>query len=543
MIGHYTILERIEEDGFLVVYRAHDPGRNRFVAVKVCVTGDPVLRELFLDRAKSASRLHHPSIATVFELGSTEDRPYLVQEHPPGETLESRLEQRRPLETARRLEILLEIAQALEHAHSEEVLHRDLRPGAIRLLENGRVQVTDFGVARLVSTAGTLARRGTLPEGAGYPAPEQLAGWGSDERSDVFSFGALAYHLLTGQRPFAGTTLPQLVESTLLTEPKPASSLWPECVPELEHLLARCLRKEPRERYVSFVDLLADLTPLAIPPRDLEASLDDTQPIPTLRPGRGAPATGKRRRRSTEEDLKTAYVMEPPPTAAPTPAPAPVPATPGRPPSSPARRSPRRVSVLSRLAAAGTAVGGTLGAGRAMLGRWARAAGSRWRTPKPRRAPRAHAGGARRGGRARRRSVAAPVALALLLGAAGVGWLGWTLAHHSGSPSTPGPPPSEPVATAATPDVDGFLVVDASPWAEVVGLTDGDGHRVPLPKNRFTPLRLHLPAGSYRVELQRPGSEPRTCRAEVTAAGTARCRAELEQLQALDYFKESGWWR
>ncbi|MEM1179913.1 MAG: serine/threonine-protein kinase, partial [Acidobacteriota bacterium] len=259
--GKYKIVGKIGSGGFGKVYLGHDPLLGRDVAVKTCTSDDERLHRRFLHEAKIAAGLQHPNIVTVYDFGYEHDTPYMVQEYLSGEDLSQKI-QRRDLPFQQRVHYLLAIARGLAHAHDHHVLHRDIKPGNIRVLDDGQVRILDFGIARLLDQTTAFTTDGVAMGTVGYLAPEMLNSDDVDARSDIFSFGVLAYELLSDERPFTGDTFVRVSYRLLHEEPTPLESHVPSCPPALAALVRRCLRKQPGERYASFHDIIAGLTGL-----------------------------------------------------------------------------------------------------------------------------------------------------------------------------------------------------------------------------------------------------------------------------------------
>jgi eukaryotic-like serine/threonine-protein kinase len=266
VLGHYRILEEIGAGGVGVVYRAHDLQLDRDVAIKVLAPGalDPGARSRFHKEALALARLNHPNVATVHEFGTQDDIDFLVTEYIRGTTLDSRLKAG-PLSQAETVELGVQLARGLEAAHGHGVVHRDLKPGNIRLTEEGQLKILDFGLAKLSVRADSEILTatvdfehgvsGTLP----YMAPEQVKGQEVDARSDIWAAGAVLYEMMTGKRPFPATNLPQLIDEIVHQPPKPPSSVVPEIKPSLEFVVLKALDKDPAWRYQSARDLRTDL--------------------------------------------------------------------------------------------------------------------------------------------------------------------------------------------------------------------------------------------------------------------------------------------
>ena len=255
-IGKYKIVEKVGEGGFGMVHRGVDQDLKRDVAIKTCTSSDERLRLRFQREAEISARLQHPNITTVHDLGLEGGIPYLVQEFLTGEDLSDKIERNEPLDTSTRIDYLLQIARGLAHAHKHGVLHRDVKPGNMRVLHNGRLKILDFGIARLVDERNPITTEGVAVGTIGYLSPEQFEGTGVDRRSDIFSFGVVAYELLTQTRPFPGATFSEISYKLMYETPQSMGELWPDCPVALEHLVTRCLEKEKEKRYQSFRELL-----------------------------------------------------------------------------------------------------------------------------------------------------------------------------------------------------------------------------------------------------------------------------------------------
>ena len=258
-IGKYDIVRQIGEGGFGVVYEGVDPFLKRRVAIKTCTSDAKELRERFFREAEIAGKLQHRHIVTVHDFGVHEEIPYLVQEFLSGQDLDRMIADRNFLPSARKVEILLDVAKGLEHAHNKGVIHRDIKPGNIRVLDDASAKILDFGIAKLANVASHLTRTGMTVGTAAYLPPEQIRGASVDHRADIFSFGVTAFELLSGQRPYAGATISKLFFQ-ILNEPAPSIvDVWPDCPAELAVLIERCLSKEPEERYTSFARIIREL--------------------------------------------------------------------------------------------------------------------------------------------------------------------------------------------------------------------------------------------------------------------------------------------
>ena len=247
-VGRYEVLDVLGSGGFGVVFRGHDTVLKRPVAIKTCNTRDQGLRQRFEHEAEISAALQHPNITTVYDYGTEDGKPYLVQELLSGQDLSDRIRKSKDLPVDERLTILLSVAEGLAHAHRQGVVHRDIKPGNIRITDSGEVKILDFGIARLLHHRSGLTTDGTALGTVGYLAPEQLQGKEVDARADVFSFGSLAFEWLTGSLAFPGETFPSVAYKLLYEEPDLAS-LGTSGMPDgVASLIARCLEKDPSRR-------------------------------------------------------------------------------------------------------------------------------------------------------------------------------------------------------------------------------------------------------------------------------------------------------
>jgi serine/threonine-protein kinase len=276
-LGPYEILAPLGAGGMGEVYRARDTRLDRTVAIKVLpqhLADTPDSRQRFEREARAVSALNHPHICTLHDVGSQSGTDYLVMEYLEGETLAARLE-KGPLPLAQVLKIGTEVANALDKAHRQGIIHRDLKPGNIMLTKSG-AKLLDFGLAKaampLVGGAALTAeaarnspitQQGAIIGTFQYMSPEQLEGKEADTRSDIFSFGAVLYEMLTGRRAFPGKSQISVVSAILERDPEPISTLQPMTPPALERAVKRCLAKDPDDRWQSVRDLEWELRGIA----------------------------------------------------------------------------------------------------------------------------------------------------------------------------------------------------------------------------------------------------------------------------------------
>jgi serine/threonine-protein kinase len=251
--GKFEIRDLLGEGGFGRVFRAYDPDLKREVAIKTCRLADLTIRRRFLREAEIAAGLRHPNIVVVHELGEEGGEPFMVQEYLPGEDIESLIARQVPVPVQRKVRWLRAIADALAFAHEHGVIHRDVKPQNVRVLPDDSIRVLDFGIAkRSIDRASTaLTQTGFSIGTLGYIAPEQLMGAAYDHRADIFSFGALAYRLMTYAEPFDGDTAATVFYKIANVHPVWPAHIAGECAPELLACIDQCLAKRPEDRYQS----------------------------------------------------------------------------------------------------------------------------------------------------------------------------------------------------------------------------------------------------------------------------------------------------
>jgi len=254
-IGKYDVVAKIGGGGFGTVYEGFDPLIQRKVAIKTCEVGTPELRARTFQEAQLAGRLQHPNITTVYEFGIEDDVPYIVQEFLTGADLDKVIATGVPLPIGDKLKILLGIALGLDYAHRAGVIHRDIKPSNIRVLEGNAIKIMDFGIAKAQNEASEITKTGMAVGSAGYMSPEQICGDPVDHRADIFSFGALAYELLSGRKAFRSDNLFKLLEAIVKDEPEPLASAAPEVPAALAEIVHRTLHKDPAKRFQNAEEL------------------------------------------------------------------------------------------------------------------------------------------------------------------------------------------------------------------------------------------------------------------------------------------------
>ena len=253
-LGKYEILSVVGRGGMGVVYKARDPVIDRLVAIKTINehadgVDDDFVRRLLVE-ARSAGRLHHPNIVTVFDYGEVDDICYIVLEYAEGIDLGRVIAAREPMALPARVDILLQVCSGLGYAHECGVTHRDMKPSNVCLLSDGVAKILDFGLARYDDTH--LTKTGHLSGTVPYMSPERLNGQ-AGKSDDLFALGAVAYEVLTYQRAFPGTAAPEVMFKILTMTP-PAPSTVAEVPPEIDAVILKCLEREPENRYESPYD-------------------------------------------------------------------------------------------------------------------------------------------------------------------------------------------------------------------------------------------------------------------------------------------------
>jgi serine/threonine protein kinase/Tol biopolymer transport system component len=273
-LGPYEILAPLGAGGMGEVYRARDTRLGREVAIKILGSRHEVTqerRERFLQEARAASALNHPNIVVLHDVGSENGNDFLVMELVRGKTLDQ-LRGNRGLAVREAVKYAIPIADALACAHTAGILHRDLKPSNIMVTDDGVPKILDFGLAKLTELdaiaedeathtvhAVPISEEGKIAGTAGYMSPEQAEGKKLDARSDIFSFGAVLYEMVTGRRAFQGDSTASTLASVLRQEPAPPSQLAPEVPRELERIIQRCLRKDPNRRFHTMQDVKVEL--------------------------------------------------------------------------------------------------------------------------------------------------------------------------------------------------------------------------------------------------------------------------------------------
>ena len=257
-IGRYEITGRLGKGAMGVVYAARDSMMERTVAIKVMMTDledDPDTSARFYREARSAGQLVHPNIVTIFDMGVDNGRPFIVMEFLEGETLNKYLLRPEAAAIETKLELMIQICEGLRAAHSHGIVHRDVKPGNLLVRPNGELKIVDFGIARLASSSMTAS--GLIVGTPDYMSPEQARGDNADERSDIFSAGAVFYFMLTGRKPFAASDLTAVLVKVQREDPLPLRET--EAPPFLARIVLRALEKNPADRYQTCAQMIAEL--------------------------------------------------------------------------------------------------------------------------------------------------------------------------------------------------------------------------------------------------------------------------------------------
>lgn len=262
-LGRYEIVGELGHGAMGIVYKAKDPLIDRTLAIKtislnLAIDSIDDYEARFYQEAKAAGRLSHPNIVTVFDVGKSGDVAYIAMEFLQGRELRDILNEGPRLPVSQTLDIVMQVALGLAYAHEHGIVHRDVKPSNIMVVRDGKVKITDFGIARMASST-VQTQVGVVLGSPKYMSPEQVLGKSIDQRSDIFSLGVMLYEMLTGQPPFVGDTINAVMYQTMNTVPPPPSTLNPEVPAVLNLIVTKALAKGLDERYQNAMEFADDL--------------------------------------------------------------------------------------------------------------------------------------------------------------------------------------------------------------------------------------------------------------------------------------------
>ena len=292
-IGRYEVVSTLGQGAMGTVYKAVDPLIERPIAIKTINLNlskeeRAEFEERFYREAKSAGRLSHPNIVTIYDVGETDDIAYIAMEYLEGESLREMLDSGVVLPIEMICRIVSSIANGLNYAHEKHVVHRDIKPANIMVTSNRDVKIMDFGIAQI--PAGSRTQLGTVLGSPKYMAPEQVASQATDGRTDIFALGVVLYEMLTGTTPFNGDNLSAIMYKILNEEPAPPSTINPRVPSVFDRVISRALSKRPEERYQTAREFAWDLrNPDAASPEKANSAAASIQPAKAVQASR-APA-------------------------------------------------------------------------------------------------------------------------------------------------------------------------------------------------------------------------------------------------------------
>ncbi|HEU5239440.1 MAG TPA: serine/threonine-protein kinase, partial [Pyrinomonadaceae bacterium] len=296
-LGRYEIRSKIGEGGMGEVYRARDGNLNRDVAIKILpreFSENAERLNRFEQEAQAAGALNHPNILAVYDVGKHEDSPFVVSELLEGQNLRAAAHGA-PLPQRKAIDYALQIARGLGAAHEKGIVHRDLKPDNIFVTKDGHVKILDFGLAKLIEPIGKNVGQTDVPTRkvrtdagmvmgtVGYMSPEQVRGQPVDHRSDIFSFGAVFYEILSGQKAFKGDSAVETLNSILKEEPAELTGTNQNISPAVERVVSHCLEKNPESRFQTAADLVFALENVSLTKSDTGFSQVLSQPARPVR--------------------------------------------------------------------------------------------------------------------------------------------------------------------------------------------------------------------------------------------------------------------
>ena len=280
-IGRYEVRERIGQGGMGALFLALDPAIDRLVALKLLRVDSDEMRARFLREARSAGRLHHPNIVTVYDVGEHEGQPFIAMEYVKGETLGDAVKRRAPLSLLNRIQLMEQLCEGLQYAHDAGLIHRDIKPANLMVTPGGEgLKVLDFGIARGAGDAG-LTEVGMTMGTPNYMSPEQASGKTVDLRSDIFAVGAVIYETFLYRQAYPGkdwtVVLPRIIQGA----PDPPTQIDPTLNPQMDAIIARAMARDPDDRYQDLRSLSKDLRRVC---EDLEEAEAETALTPHATP-------------------------------------------------------------------------------------------------------------------------------------------------------------------------------------------------------------------------------------------------------------------
>ncbi|MCX7748116.1 MAG: Stk1 family PASTA domain-containing Ser/Thr kinase [Clostridia bacterium] len=283
--NRYELVEKIGGGGMALVYKAKCNLLNRFVAVKVLrseFTNDEEFVKRFRIEAQAAASLSHPNIVSIYDVGHEESAQYIVMEYIDGVTLKEYISQRGALPWKEAVNITIQICSAIEHAHRNRIVHRDIKPHNILMTKDGIAKVTDFGIARAVSSS-TITMVGSTIGSVHYFSPEQARGGFTDEKSDLYSLGIALYEMVTGSLPFDGDTPVAIALKHMQTEPIAPREVNNDIPLGVNNIIMKAIKKDQNNRYQTASEMLEDLYRVLKEPEGSFVSMEDVESFPTRR--------------------------------------------------------------------------------------------------------------------------------------------------------------------------------------------------------------------------------------------------------------------
>jgi serine/threonine-protein kinase len=296
-IGKYEIIGVVGEGAMGTVYRAKDSVIGRTVAIKVMnaeIARDKAHRQRFLREAQAAGSLQHPNVVTIYDLGELDGHLFIAMEFLHGADLEKLMANPEPMKLQSKLDIIVDVLMGLSYAHKNGIVHRDIKPANIRVSEEGKAKIMDFGVAHLASS--DMTKTGVAVGTPSYMAPEQITSGKMLPQTDIFAVGAVMYHLLAGSKPFEAPTLQSLFYRIVTDMPRPLEEVRPGLPHRLDTIVRKAMAKEPADRYGSALDMANEIisvrAELSGNPYSATASLTNAAILNDVGPPKAVPITG-----------------------------------------------------------------------------------------------------------------------------------------------------------------------------------------------------------------------------------------------------------